>query len=332
MNKKKIEKFAAVMMIGTITLGMLLGCGKSETAGSPGGVKILYTAGANDDPFRTSLSNAIESSAQSNGVTIETKLCDNKMQKQVEDVKQAKANGYSAIIIRPVDPSTALQLEVAADGLPIVFLNNMPDKSRLTANKYIYVGSNEEQAGKYQAEYVLKKLGNPSTMNVVILEGEKGHSGTIGRTAAVKNTLKDAGVKANYVFIDYANWSDTEAETKMNLFFKTGQSCDAIFSNNDTMALGACKALKDQGMDPASIPVTGVDATADGCASIAAGEMAFTVFQDADGQGKAAVAAAAALGKGKTISAVKGATEDGMFVWVPFVPVDASNVSQYQQK
>ena len=98
------------------------------------------------------------------------------------------------------------------------------------------------------------------------------------------------------------------------------------------MALGACKALKDQGMDPASIPVTGVDATADGCASIAAGEMAFTVFQDADGQGKAAVAAAAALGKGKTVSAVKGATEDGMFVWVPFVPVDASNVSQYQQK
>ena len=332
MDKQKLKKAAAVVLAGMITAGMLAGCGKATTAGSAGGIKILYTAGANDDPFRTSLSNAISAAAQENGVTIETKLCDNKLQKQVEDVKQAKADGYSAIIIRPVDPTTALQLEVAADGLPIIFLNNMPDKSRLVANKYIYVGSNEEQAGKCKVEYVLKKLGNPSTMNVVILEGEKGHSGTIGRTSAVKNTLKDAGVKANYVFVDYANWSDTEAETKMNLFFKTGQSCDAIFSNNDTMALGACKALKDQGSDPASIPVTGVDATADGCASIAAGEMAFIVFQDAEGQGKAGVAAAAALAKGKTISSVKGATEDGMFVWVPFVPVDVSNVSQYQQK
>ena len=86
MNKQKIKKIVAAMMLGTITVGMLFGCGKAETAGSAGGVKILYTAGANDDPFRTSLSNAIESSAQSNGVTVETKLCDNKLQKQVEDV------------------------------------------------------------------------------------------------------------------------------------------------------------------------------------------------------------------------------------------------------
>ena len=125
MDKQKLKKAAAVVLAGMITAGMLAGCGKATTAGSAGGIKILYTAGANDDPFRTSLSNAISAAAQENGVTIETKLCDNKLQKQVEDVKQAKADGYSAIIIRPVDPTTALQLEVAADGLPIIFLNNI---------------------------------------------------------------------------------------------------------------------------------------------------------------------------------------------------------------
>ncbi len=330
MNNQWMKRAAGAALTAVVTVGMLAGCGSASGSASAGGGKILYTVCDNDDTFRAKLSDGIAAAAKDAGVTVDTKLCGSAVQDQVNDVASAKANGYSAIIVRATDASTALQLEVAADGLPIVFVNNMPDKSRLTANKYIYAGSDEEQAGQYQAQYVLKKLGNPKTMNVVILEGEKGHSGTIGRTSAVKNTLKDAGVDAQYVFVDYANWTDTEAEAKLNLFFKTGQKCDAIFCNNDTMALGAVKALKDQGIDPASIPVTGVDATSDGCASIAAGEMAFTVLQDAAGQGAAAVKAAAALGNGGTISSIDGATADGKYIWVPFVPVDSSNVSKYQ--
>ena len=108
---------------------------------------------------------------------------------------------------------------------------------------------------------------------------------------------------------------------------KTGQDVDAIFCNNDTMALGAVEGLKEFGLDCSKIPVTGVDATADGCASILAGEMAFTVLQDAKGQASAAVQAASVLGKGGDLSTVEGASEDLKYVWVPFSPVDASNAA-----
>ena len=111
---------------------------------------------------------------------------------------------------------------------------------------------------------------------------------------------------------------------------KTGQSVDAIFCNNDTMALGAIEGMKQYGLDYTKIPVCGIDATSDACASILAGEMQFTVLQDAKNQGASAVMAAKVLGSGGSIKDVEGSTDDLKYVYVPFVPVDSSNASQYK--
>ena len=73
----------------------------------------------------------------------------------------------------------------------------------------------------------------------------------------------------------------------------------------------------------------GVDATADGCAAIKNGEMAFTVCQSGAGQGEAAVKAAIQFAKGESVDSLEGVSEDGKYVWVPFEKVDSTNVSQY---
>ena len=117
---------------------------------------------------------------------------------------------------------------------------------------------------------------------------------------------------------------------ELDMFKITNQDFDCIFCNNDTMALGAVQWLKDNGYNPADYPVTGVDATADGCALVKSGDMYMTVLQDAKGQGNAAVQACIKMANGQSITSVDGASEDSKYVWVPFVPVDASNVAQYQ--
>jgi inositol transport system substrate-binding protein len=324
----KIKRMITSLVVAMLIAVSVLGCGSSSSGGTgSAGGKILFLMTDTNDTFRATLSEAVVAAAKSQGIALDMVETGGDAEFESQQVANAKASGYTAIILRACDAATALQMNGAANGLPIVYVNAQPDDAHLEGGKYIYVGSDEYQAGQYQAEYILKKLGNPKTLDVMIFEGEIGHSATINRTKSVKQILKKGGCDANYVFVDTANWSDTEAKEKFGIFMKTGQNVDVIFCNNDTMALGAVEGLKEFGLDCSKIPVCGVDATADGCASILAGEMSFTVLQDAKGQGAAAVSAAAVMGSGGDLSTVEGASEDLKYVWVPFAPVDISNAA-----
>ncbi|MBO7333806.1 MAG: substrate-binding domain-containing protein [Lachnospiraceae bacterium] len=325
---KYIKRSVVLIMVLALSVCTLFGCGGPGGASASGGAKILYII-TDFDTFRTKLSDAVVASGPQLGVDVTMVESGNSVEKQLELVSQAKSQGYGAIILRLADAETALQMNTASNGLPIVYLNSEPSSDYLKKDQFIYVGSDEAVAGRYQAEYVVSKLG-VKPMNIIIFEGEQGHSGTIGRTKGVKYALKDAGVNANIVFMDYANWSDAEAAEKFGIFCKTGQTVDAVFCNNDMMALGVIQAMKDRGFDYTKIPVCGVDAVEAACDSIAAGEMAFTCLQNAEAQAYKAVEAAKVLAGGGSISNMEGASAEGYYVWVPFEAVDASNVSQYR--
>ena len=189
----------------------------------------------------------------------------------------------------------------------------------------MYVGSYEIDAGTMQAEYVWNKLGKPSSLNIVLFQGEPTHPAAAKRTKAVKQYFKKAGVTANFVFNDTAYWDTQKAADEFKLFLKTGQPYDCVICNNDSMAVGVVQAMKELGIDTSSIPVVGIDATEEGCQSILDGGMQFTVYQSAKGQGAACVDAAIALAKKGTTKDVQYVTDDLRYVWVPFEPVDKNN-------
>ena len=289
----------------------------------------MYTMNPLDD-FRSLLLDGVQQAASAEGVTLDVMPECQTVDEQIAQVKSAAESGYDAIICLPVDTETALQLEVASGGLPMIFVNSMPSTDHLKKDQYMYVGSYEWDAGRYQAEYVWSKLGKPKELNAIIFEGQQGHAGTIGRTGAVKEYFRNNGVNANFVFCDYATWSDQIAAEKFEVFLKTKQDFDAVFCNNDTMAIGVVEAMKKHGFSTEKIPVCGVDATEAGCKSIVDGGMQFTVYQSAAGQGEMSIKTAIALATSGTAKDIEGVSEDGTIVWVPFEKVDASNVKQYQ--
>ena len=322
-----MKKIVSLTLIFVMSALLLAGCGSSGSSSGGGSAK-LYLSYSTDD-FRQLFADAAVSEAGNLGVTITANPDDDTVEKQVESIKKAVADGCTAILCILVDSSTAQQLEVAAEGVPIIFCNSKPDSEYMEANQYIYVGSSEDQAGQFQAEKLMALYPSKKEFNIVMFKGVKDHSGTVGRQNGFKYTMKDNNIEVNYVFEDYADWSGEVAVAKFEQFLKTGQQYDAVVCHNDTMAVAVADYMMKNGISTTDIPVFGVDATADGLASIKNGGLTFTVYQSAKGQGEAAVQAGVLLSKGQTIDSIEGADETGTYIYIPFEAVDSSNASNY---
>ena len=329
--KNRIKRSMTYLLCAVLLTLSFTGCGKSASGAVSGnGTKILMTLHDDDDSFLNTLADSIVAKGKEIGATIDIVYSKKDTEIQMQQIANAASEGYDAIICRLCDTSTALQMENAAGDLPIVFINNEPESDYLKGDKYVYVGSYEQDAGQFQAEYIWSGLGKPSSLNVIIMVGEKMHAAAPKRTNAVKYYFLDNKVDVNFVFVDNGDWVEDVTYDKLNIFKKTGQSFDCIICNNDTMAMGAIKWMKENGYDPHKILVAGIDATDEGCAAVRSGDLYMTVLQDTVGQGAAAAQSAVKLAKGGSVSSLSGASDDLKYIWVPFVTLTPQNIDQYK--
>ena len=275
------------------------------------------------DQFISTLEQGILAAAKEAGVTVDSQEANNDTQKQAEQVRTFAAKGYDVLIVNLVDTSTAETIISEAGDIPIIFVNRKPDDSILTVGKYAYVGSQEWDAGKMQAEFLAKYFaGRTDPINYVLFMGQLGLENTQQRTESVKTELTNAGFTLNKVFEDTAKWDRATAMDMMQTFLGTGAAFDCVICNNDEMALGVIEAMKAAKVDLTKVPVVGIDATAMACESVKNGEMAMTVFQDAAGQGAKCIELAKLAAEG---------TLTEQFGWVPFQPVTVDNVADFMK-
>lgn len=315
------KKFIKMMLVLTCFMLAATGCGMTTNESQSGnGKRIAVLTQTNNDVFVRNLISYIKNAASEKGATVDVYSSEQNSEKQIKQLKKAVKKRYDAILIRPVDPDNAQEMTAIAGKIPVVFYNFQPSKSDLKANQDVYVGPEEEMAGRLQANYVLKHT-NKQELNVAIL---KGQSGLVSekRTNTFKETLEKSGRSINYVFIDSADWQEEPAEHQMELFLKTGQPCDVIAANNDNMALGAIKAFKKAHK---KLPIVcGVDASAEGKAKISTGEMGMSASQLSKIQGEKCIETALKLIEGKKITDIKGSTADGLYVYTNFKAITNS--------
>ena len=288
---KSMKRYVSLCVIVVMLIAAVSGCAQ-RTGGGNGNIRIFFSLNKMDT-FRGTLVDAAAERAAQVGAQFVMEDAEGSIEKQVEQIKRAAAEKYDVIICSVVSVDTVVQLKMCAEDIPIVFVNSCPDEKYLQSGKYVFVGSSEQVAGEFQAEYVLGKLAGSQEINV---------------------------------FEDTANWDTAQAQKLFELFLRTGSAVDCVVCNNDAMALGVVEACKKNGI---SIPILGVDATADGCEAIRNGDMAFTVYQSGSGQGHTAVDAAVQLAGDGDVKELEGSSKDGKYVWVDFERVDSSNVSQY---
>ena len=278
-----------------------------------------------DDNFLTVLRNGMAEYAKTQpGVTLQIEDAKDDVSKQLSQVQNFIANGVNAIIVNPVDTSaTGAITKAAADaGVPLVYVNREPIDVDKLGPKAAFVASNEAESGTLEAKQICKLLGGKG--NILVIEGVLSNQSAVQRTKDVHEVLSTpdcTGIKV--VAEQTANYDRTQGQNLMTNWLSKGMQFDAVVSNNDEMAIGALQAMKSAGVDTKKAVVGGIDATQDALASMKAGDIKVTVFQDAGGQGKGAVDAALALAAGKPVEKK---------VYIPFQLVTPANMDQFTKK
>ena len=322
------KKLFSTILAAAMMIAALAGCGGGSTGGgsgnkADGNYKFGFTISTRDQ-FLTSMEVAATKEMEAQGYKLEVNDSDNDVTKQLSHIQTWATQQYSAIIVNLVNADNAIECVDAAAGVPVVFVNRLPDQNALS-DTVVYVGSDENDSGRMQAELLMDDaLKGKTEINAILFQGTLGQTAATLRSASVKKGFEDLGVKVNWVYEDTAEWDRNKAMDKMTQLISSGTKYDVIVCNNDEMALGCIEAYK-AANKKIDVPIIGVDATQVACQSIADGELYASVYQSSVGQGGGAAKAAIQLAKGEK---VEGA-DDNHIVWVPFEKVNKDNVQDY---
>lgn len=325
-----MKKIISIFMICTL-MCTVLGCSNNKSA-SKGNIKVFASVSSSEDQFIAKIMDGMKDCADKDNVELEIQSANKNVETQVDQVKSAKDDGYNAIACILVDADTAQQIINAAGDIPVIFINVQPDDSKLRANKDIYIAADEQQVSDKTSKYLEEYFSNKKSFDAVMFEGDRNSKAASIRSDKLEYELKEDGYDINYVFQDEAMWSREKAKEMFKVFLKLNKNYDCIICNNDDMALGVIDAMKEEGIDPSSVPILGVDALEEACSEIKIGNMAFTLKQSGEQQGESAIKAAQKLGKGEKITDLEYADKEGKYIWHPFIEVDKSNVSEYMNK
>lgn len=310
-----MKKTLRSVILLVLALSMLLALTACSTSQKSDKVKIGVTLMDFSTEFGIGLKDYMTAKADAMG-DVELTVVDagGDAAKQLQQVETFISQKVDAIIMQPQEQeacSPAIDKAKAA-GIPIINCNSLtitePDA---------YVGSNDSESAEIAMTYITKQLGGKG--NVLMMHGHPGQTAEVKRTEGAMDILAQ---NPDMTLLDEqtADWDRAEAMTLMENWIQAyGDQINAVFCQNDEMALGALNALVQAGKKD-NVLVVGVDAIDDALQSVKDGKMDATVYQDCKGQAEGAIEAAYKLAKGESVEKE---------ILIPFILVTTENVDEY---
>ncbi len=142
-------------------------------------------------------------------------------------------------------------LPLIEKGAAVVYLGNTPHDEPVS-----WVKCDDYQGG-YQATDHLISLGHTT---IVTLTGPDNEECTIDRLTGYRQALTDAGLEFEQSLVVTGDWSATSGYQSTQRLLAENQSFSAIFAQNDRMAVGAIRALREVGIQvPDDVSIVGFD-------------------------------------------------------------------------
>ncbi|MDC7125252.1 MAG: galactose ABC transporter substrate-binding protein [Spirochaetales bacterium] len=338
MNKKLLS---LVLISGLIVSGVF--ASGAQESGDSAGKKVAGFVWYNyADTFITSARTVVANEAVNGPVALLSTDSQNDIAMQANNINALFAKKVDYICINNISPNdSASMIQKAKDqNIPILFVNcTSPTEEELASyDKVYHISSAAEQSGWIQGDAVSEywkahsdadRNGN-GKLDYIMLVGMQGNYDSQMRTDKSIERVVDNGIEVNCLQEMLCDWQRGKAMNQVaSVLAANGNDIDAIFANNDDMALGAIEALKASGYlgDGPYIPVVGVDATKVGVQAIEEGTLLATSLNNPVTLGKTIYKVLTLLDEGQPITdETVGATMTGKHIWLDYVAITKDNI------
>ncbi|MCC4796607.1 D-ribose ABC transporter substrate-binding protein RbsB [Enterovibrio norvegicus] len=247
-----------------------------------------------NNPFFVTMKDGAEAKAQELGYDLIVLDSQNDPSKELSNVEDLTVRGVKAILINPTD-STAV-----SNAIRIANRSNIPvltlDRGAARGDVVSHIASDNVAGGEMAGRYIQEKVGE--TAKVIQLEGIAGTSAARERGEGFMNTVNNSDMEL--LASQPADFDRTKGLNVMENMLAANPDVQAVFAQNDEMALGALRAVQASGKD---VLIVGFDGTDDGIAAVKRGKLGATIAQQPDMIGAIGVETAAKVLKGENVEA-----------------------------
>ncbi|MEZ9300635.1 ribose ABC transporter substrate-binding protein RbsB [Vibrio splendidus] len=245
-----------------------------------------------NNPFFVTMKDGAEAKAEELGYKLIVLDSQNDPSKELSNIEDLTIRGVKAILINPTDS------DAVSNAIRIANRSNIPvltlDRGASRGDVVSHIASDNVIGGEMAGHYIMEKVGEKA--KVIQLEGIAGTSAARERGEGFMNAVN--GSDLELLASQPADFDRTKGLNVMENLLAANPDAQAVFAQNDEMALGALRAVQASGKD---VMIVGFDGTEDGIAAVNRGLLGATVAQQPDLIGSLGIEMADKVLKGETV-------------------------------
>ncbi|WP_434526327.1 ribose ABC transporter substrate-binding protein RbsB [Photorhabdus asymbiotica] len=249
-----------------------------------------------NNPFFVTMKDSAQKEANKLGYNLIVLDSQDNPAKELANVQDLTVRGIKLMLINPTDSDAVGNAIIMANNakIPVITLDRMVNKGRVVS----HISSDNRRGSKIAGDFIAEKLGNGA--QVIQLEGIIGTSAARERGEGFNKVAQEH--KFNVLINQPADFDRTKGLNVMQNLLTAHPNVQAVFAQNDEMALGALRALQAAGKS--DVLVVGFDGTEDGIKAVQSGKLGATIAQRPDQIGIIGVQTADKVLKGEKVDAV----------------------------
>jgi len=247
-----------------------------------------------NNPFFVTMKDGAEAKAKELGYELIVLDSQNDPSKELSNVEDLTIRGVKAILINPTDSdavSNAIRIANRSN-IPVLTLDRGASRGEVVS----HIASDNVAGGEMAGKFIMEKVGEKA--KVIQLEGIAGTSAARERGQGFMQAVD--GSNMELLASQPADFDRTKGLNVMENLLAANPDVEAVFAQNDEMALGALRAVQASGKD---VLIVGFDGTDDGIAAVNRGMLSATVAQQPELIGALGVEVASKVLKGEQVEA-----------------------------